>query len=229
MSTTPITQWALEDRPREKLMERGEEALTKAELLGILIGSGTPQKSAVEVMAELLTDCDGKLQQLSRLSIDELTQYNGIGPAKAITIKAAMELGRRRAQEETTHQRNAFTTAEDIYNYMLPIVRDLNHEESWALLLTQSGRLIRRVRLSQGGLTETAVDVRLLMKQALLAEATVFVLVHNHPSGSCAPSKADNNLTAKIRQAADTLSIRLLDHVIVTDGDYYSYAENDKL
>lgn len=224
-----IKELALEDRPREKLYQRGEEALTTAELLAILIGSGTPKKSAVELMREIMRDCDDKLILLSRLSVEELMRYNGIGEAKAITIKAAMELGRRRATEERVSALQTIDNSKQIYEYMRPQLGDLDHEECWVLLLNNSHRLIKRVRISQGGRTSTQVDVRILLKQALLGEATSVVLVHNHPSGSCKPSRDDDQLTEAVKRATQAVNIRLIDHVIVADGDYFSYAENGKI
>lgn len=224
-----IKQLSEEDRPREKMRANGEEMLTTAELLAILIGSGSPQKNAVELMQEILRDCDDKLILLSRLSVDELKQYNGIGEAKALTIKAAMELGRRRATEEVTRDLVKITDSQTIYRYMREKMKDLGHEECWALMLNNNAKLIKRVRISQGGITETSVDVRLVMKQAILAEATALVLVHNHPSGSCRPSRFDDQLTQSVHEACKALHIRFMDHVIVTDGDYYSYAEEGKV
>lgn len=224
-----IKELSADDRPREKLLAKGSEALSKAELLAILIGSGSPTKNAVELMKEVLRDCDDRLILLNRLSIEELMKYNGIGEAKAITLKAAMELGRRRAQEEALTDLKVIRTAQQVYEYMRPDVRELTHEESWAFLLNNSSRLIKRVRLSQGGRTETSVDVRILLRHALLAEATCVILVHNHPSGSCRPSQEDNRLTERVSQACRTVNLRLIDHVIVTDGAYYSFSENGKL
>ncbi len=224
-----IKELSADDRPREKLLAKGSEALSKAELLAILIGSGSATKNAVELMVEVLRDCDDRLILLNRLSVEELMKYKGIGEAKAITLKAAMELGRRRAQEEALTDLKVISTAQQIYEYMHADVRELTHEESWVFLLNNSSRLIKRVRLSQGGRTETSVDVRILLRHALLAEATSVILVHNHPSGSCRPSQEDNRLTERVNQACRTVNIRLIDHVIVTDGDYYSFSENGKL
>lgn len=224
-----IKELSADDRPREKLLAKGSEALSKAELLAILIGSGSATKNAVELMVEVLRDCDDRLILLNRLSVEELMKYKGIGEAKAITLKAAMELGRRRAQEEALTDLKVISTAQQIYEYMLADIRELTHEESWVFLLNNSSRLIKRVRLSQGGRTETSVDVRILLRHALLAEATSVILVHNHPSGSCRPSQEDNRLTERVNQACRTVNIRLIDHVIVTDGDYYSFSENGKL
>lgn len=223
-----IKDLAEADRPREKLMEKGEEALTNAELLAILIGSGTPKKSAVELMHEILTVCDNRLSLLGRMTIAELMTFNGIGEAKAITLKAAAELGRRRAMERADDLVK-FSDSVSIYNYMYPLMRDLVGEESWVLLLNNNLRLIRRVRLSTGGLTETLVDVRRVMKEVLQADATCFVLVHNHPSGSLRPSREDDRLTERVRRAAETLNVRMIDHVIVTDGGFYSYQDEGKM
>ena len=224
-----IKELSANDRPREKLLAKGEEALTNAELLAILIGSGSTTKNAVELMTEVLRDCDDRLILLNRLSVEELMKYNGIGEAKAITLKAAMELGRRRAMEQVSKDLRAFSTAQQVYDYMLPIVQELTYEQSWALLLNNSSRLIKRVQLSQGGRTETLVDVRILLRHALLAEATSVILVHNHPSGTCRPSRDDERLTERVHQACRAVNLHLIDHVIVTDGDYYSFAENDRI
>ena len=223
-----IKDLAEADRPRKKLMEKGEEALTNAELLAILIGSGTPKKSSVELMHEILTVCDNRLSLLGRMTIAELMIFNGIGEAKAITLKAAAEVGRRRAMERTDDLVK-FSDSVSIYNYMYPLMRDLVGEESWVLLLNNNLRLIRRVRLSTGGLTETLVDVRRVMKEVLQADATCFVLVHNHPSGSLRPSREDDRLTERVRRAAETLNVRMIDHVIVTDGGFYSYQDEGKM
>ena len=223
-----IKEWAEEDRPREKLMERGEEALTNAELLAILIGSGTPKKSAVELMQEVLRTCDNKLSRLSRMSVKELMGFNGIGEAKAITLKAAAEIGRRRAVENVSDVER-FTDSTQIYAYMLPMMRDLPHEECWVLLLNNNARLIKRVRISSGGLTNTLVDVRMIMKEAILADATLIALVHNHPLGSARPSNDDHRLTDAVNKAAQAMNIKLIDHVVVAEEGYYSYCDEGRL
>ena len=222
-----IMDLAEADRPREKLMEKGEEALTNAELLAILIGSGTPKKSAVDLMQEIMKVCDNRLSLLGRMTIAELMTFNGIGEAKAITLKAAAEIGRRRTMEKVDDLVK-FDNSLSIYKYMHPLMCDLTREEAWVLLLNHSLRLIRRVRLSSGGLTETLVDVRRVMKEVLQADATCFVLVHNHPSGSLRPSREDDNLTERVKSAAATLNVRLIDHMIVTDGGYYSYQDEGR-
>lgn len=228
MDNSSIRNWAAEDRPREKMMEKGEQSLTNAELLAILIGSGTPKKSAVQLMKEVLDACGNRLSSLSRMSLEELTAFNGVGTAKALTIKAATEIGRRRALEKASDTCR-IESAGDVYNMMRPMMQDLSHEEFWVLLLNNSARVIKKVRLSAGGLTQTAVDVRMILKEALIVEATNMVVCHNHPSGALFPSRDDENITRRIMSAAETMNIRLIDHVIVTDGQYYSFADNGKI
>lgn len=223
-----IKEWAEEDRPREKLMAKGVEALTNAELFAILIGSGTTKKSAVELMQEVLNDCGNQLRNLNRMTLKALIAYNGIGEAKALSIIAAAEIGRRRAEEQN-QDIVQFIDSKLVQQYMKPKIQDLSHEESWVLLLNNSAKLLHCAHLSQGGLTETMVDVRMLLKEALLHDATCFILVHNHPSGNPRPSRPDDELTMRVKKAAQTLNIRMLDHVIVTDTDYFSFAENGKL
>jgi DNA repair protein RadC len=222
-----INQWAEEDRPREKLMRLGAEALTNAELLAILIGSGSTRETAVELMKRLLGDCNNNLNTLGKMSISDLIKFKGIGEAKAITILAACELGKRR-QREQVEERPQLSTATRMYNYLHTHMQDLDVEESWVLLLNQNYRLIKSLRLSHGGITETAVDVRLVLKQAILANATIIVLAHNHPSGSLRPSAEDDRLTQSMIKACDIMRIRFQDHLIITDGSYYSYHEEGK-
>lgn len=225
----PINQWDEELRPREKLLEQGKDALSTAELLAIIIGSGTRNKSAVELMEEVLSDCDHKLLLLNRMSVKELMKYNGIGEAKALAIVAAAEIGRRRAKEEVSSAFTQIQEARQVYDYMYPDIRELTHEEGWALLLNNAARLIKRVRISQGGRTETSVDIRIVLKEVLLADATCLIFVHNHPSGNVSPSRSDQELTKNLQKACETMHVRLLDHVIVTDGEYYSFADNGLL
>lgn len=222
----PINHWDEESRPREKLLKYGKEALSPAELLAIIIGSGTRKKSAVELMDDVLRDCDHKLLLLNRMSVEELTRYAGIGEAKALAIVAAAELGRLRAKEEVQSALTQVRDSSQIYDYMLPDVRELTHEESWAFLLNNAARIIKRVRISSGGRSETSVDVRMVLKAALLADATCLIFVHNHPSGNVNPSQDDRQLTKRLQEACRTMNLRLLDHVIVTDGAYYSFADN---
>lgn len=223
-----IRFWAEEDRPREKLMAKGSESLTNAELLAILIGSGTPSKSAVELTREILKHCDNRLANLGKMSVEELMTFNGIGEAKAITIVAAAEIGRRRSQEIAADMPK-MDKPQLVYDFMRPRIQDLTHEESWVMLLNNDARLVKLVHLSSGGLTDTSVDVRVVLKEALLAESTCIILIHNHPSGSIRPSTIDNQLTDTVKKAGDVMKIRLLDHVIVADGGYYSYVLEGKL
>lgn len=222
-----IAHWSPEDQPRERLRDLGPQALSDAELLAILVGSGSRNESAVELMKRLLADCNNNLNTLGKRSIHELMQYHGIGEAKAITILAACELGKRR-QREQPEERPDLGTATRIYNYLHPRMQDLDVEESWLLLMNQNYRLIKSQRLSHGGITETAVDIRLIIKEAVMANATILAIAHNHPSGSLRPSKNDDQLTQAVKQACDIMRIHFLDHIIITDGSYYSYHEQGK-
>lgn len=228
MTNIAINHWAEEDRPREKLMLKGAAALSDSELLAILIGSGSTRESAVALMQRILADCDGNLNTLGKMSLHDLMKYNGIGEAKAISIIAACELGKRR-QATKPADRPDLGSALAVYDFMLPKMQDLDTEEAWVLLMNQRFRLIKAVRLSHGGLSETAVDVRVILREALLANATVLTLTHNHPSGNCRPSGDDDRLTQKLKRAAETMRIYMVDHVIITDGKYYSYAEEGKI
>jgi DNA repair protein RadC len=227
MEKLNINQWAREDRPREKMADLGTEALSNAELLAILIGSGSPDESAVELMKRILADCNNNLNTLGKKGIIELCKYKGIGEAKAITILAACELGKRR-QAETPEERPDLSTATKIYRHMHHLMQDLDVEEFWVLLLNQHYRLIKKVRISHGGITETAVDIRIIIREAVLANATILAVCHNHPSGNLTPSRADDELTKSIQKACEVMRIHFMDHVIVTDGQYYSYHELGK-
>lgn len=223
-----INKWAEEDRPREKLRDCGAASLSNSELLAILIGSGSTKESAVALMQHVLDDCGGNLNTLGKMTLDSLMAYNGIGEAKAITILAACEFGKRRAASKVA-ERPDMGSAMAVYEYMRPKMQDLDTEEAWALFMNQRLRLIKAVRLSHGGLSETAVDVRVILREALLANATVLTLVHNHPSGNARPSGEDDRITQKLKKACETMRIYMVDHVIVTDGKYYSYAEEGKI
>ena len=222
-----INEWAEQDRPREKLIARGAAALTDAELLAILVGSGSTKEDAVSLMKRILADCNNNLNTLGKLTIRDLCHYNGVGEAKAITILAACELGKRR-QMEKPEERPDLGTATRIYNHMHPKLQDSDVEEFWLLLMNQNHRLIKEMRISHGGITEVAVDIRIIMREAVLSNATILAVCHNHPSGSLRPSQADNDLTASLKKACDLMRIRFLDHVIITDGAYYSYHEEGK-
>ena len=228
MDKLNINQWAEEDRPREKMERLGAEALSDAELLAILIGSGSPQEDAVSLMKRILNDCNNNLNTLGKKSIRDLCQYNGVGPAKAITIMAACELGKRR-QKEKAEERPDVGTATLIYNHMHPTLQDKDVEEFWILLMNQNHRLIKKMCIAHGGISEVSVDIRIIIREAVLVNATILAVCHNHPSGSLAPSRMDNDLTYSIQNACKLMRIRFLDHVIITDGAYYSYHEEGRV
>jgi DNA repair protein RadC len=217
-----------EDRPREKLMRLGAEALTNAELFAILIGGGTPKETAVELMRRILKDCDDNLAMLSKRTLEQLMSYDGIGEARALSIIAASELGRRREIEKLP-ERIDLGNSEALYRHLWPRMRDLDVEEAYVVLMNQNYKLIDTIRLSHGGITETAVDVRVIMKYALMNNATIIALAHNHPSGNNRPSRDDENLTKRVNEACRTMRIFLCDHIIVTDGSYYSFRDQGKL
>ena len=226
--TMPITSWAEDDRPREKLARIGAENLSDAELIAILIGSGNTKESAVDLMKRILKDCDNNLGILGRKSISELTAYNGIGEAKAISILAACELGKRREHEDKL-ERLDLSQPDAIYQLLLPKMRDLDVEEAYIVLMNNNYKHIKTVRLSHGGITETAVDVRVIIKEAVLCNATIVALAHNHPSGNIHPSGYDDQITRQVKSACDAMRLHFADHIIVTDGAYYSYHESGKL
>ena len=223
-----INQWAEEDRPREKMMLHGVSALSNAELLAILIGSGNTEDSAVELMRKVLNDYHNNLSELGKASIDELCRFKGIGPAKAITILAASELGKRR-KEEGVEERRSILSSKDVYECLYPLMCDLPTEECWVLLLNQANKVIDKVKISAGGLSATAVDVRCILREALLKRASAIALCHNHPSGSIRPSREDDLLTKQVAQASECMNIRFIDHVILTDGAFYSYADEGRI
>ena len=223
-----ITQWAEEDRPREKMMMHGASALSNAELLAILIGSGNAEESAVELMRKILNDYHNNLNELGKASIEELCRYKGIGSAKAISILAASELGKRR-KEETIKERITILSSKDVYECFYPLMCDLPTEECWVLLLNQGSKIIDKTKISAGGLSATAVDVRCILREALLKRASAIVLCHNHPSGNIRPSKDDDLLTKHVAQASECVDIRLVDHIILTDGAFYSYADEGRI
>ena len=223
-----IKQWALEDRPTERLQRLGAESLTDGELLSILIGSGTQQYSAVDIANQVLGRFSNNLNTLGKARFDEILATEGVGTQTACKILAAVELGRRR-QMATPELHPDMSTATRIYNYMLPKMQDLATEEFHILLMNQNYRLVKSVKISQGGITETSADIRVMMREAVLCNATILAACHNHPSGSLSPSRADDELTRSIMEACRVMRIHFLDHVIVTDGAYMSYREQGKL
>ncbi len=223
-----IAHWAEEDKPREKLERLGASALSNAELLAILVGSGSLEESAVDLMKRIMNDCDNSLNALGKMTIHELTAYKGIGLAKAITILAACELGKRRSADRLGI-RPDLGSSRAVYEYMHPRMQDLDVEEGWILLMNQNFKLIKAECISHGGFTETAIDVRLVIKEALLNNATILALCHNHPSNNAVPSRQDDQLTECISRACKLMRIFFMDHVIVTDGNYYSYHDKGRL
>lgn len=223
-----IKDWDEADMPREKLERLGAETLSNAELLAILIGSGSQDESAVDLMKRVMSDCGNNLNTLGKKTIKELCDYKGVGPAKAITILAACELGKRR-QLEKAEERLDLASAAAIYEHMHPLMQDLDVEEAWVLLMNQNFKLIKKVRISHGGISETAVDVRVIMKHAILNNATVLALCHNHPSNNPRPSGDDDRLTTRMKEACKLMRIFFLDHLIITDGRYFSYHEEGRI
>ena len=220
-----ITDWAVEDRPREKMIQYGTSTLSDAELLGILISSGTKDKSAIDLGRELLALVNNNLNALGKLTIADLTKIHGIGNARAVTIAAALELGRRRKLTENPEVVQ-IKCSKDVADIFQPILSDLLYEEFWILFLNRSNRVISRMKLSQGGISGTVTDVRLAMKKAIECLASGIIVCHNHPSGNLNPSESDSKITQKIKEAGNLLDIQLLDHLIISDKDYYSFADN---
>lgn len=219
----PITNWSEDDRPREKLMLKGKDSLSDAELLAILIGSGSRNESAVALSQRILANVGG-LNSLAKLSIDQLMKFKGIGEAKAVTIIAALELCARRRSEKAVEMPK-ITSSKKAFELMQPIIGDLSHEEFWVLFLNNSNNVISKAQLSKGGIGSTIVDVRLVFKLAFEKCATALILCHNHPSGSLIPSDADKQITRKIREAGSKLDVKVLDHLIITETKYYSFVD----
>ncbi|RBN49563.1 RadC family protein [Flavobacterium psychrolimnae] len=220
----PITNWSEDDKPREKLMLKGKSVLSDAELIAILIGSGSRSESAVDLSKRILASVDNNLNALGKLSLSQLMQFKGIGEAKAISIIAALELGRRRRGEDAVELKK-ITSSKIIFEIMQPIIGELPHEEFWIIYMNNSNKVIAKSQLSKGGITGTLVDVRIVFKTALEMGATALILCHNHPSGTLIPSDADKQITRKLKLAGDSLEIKVLDHLIVTETSYFSFAD----
>lgn len=223
-----IKEWSNEERPRERVMALGTEAVSNAELLAILIGSGTPQVTSVDLMRNILRDHGDSLRELGSMTAKELEQYNGIGPAKAVTIQAAMELGKR-LMRESKRQGAQFRNSQDVEEYFRTRMMDLLHEECHLMLLDVKNKFVAHHLISKGGISESSVDIRLILRHALLASAPHLIIAHNHPSGNPQPSRQDNDLTKRLQDACRTMSLTLLDHIIIGDNSYYSYADEGKL
>lgn len=219
-----IKMWPADERPREKALRHGISTLTKSELLAILVGSGSPNESAVELMKRVLASCGNSIAELSKLSVDDLRCFKGIGEAKALTVMAACELWKRRAGEELSGP-VCIKSSKDLYEYFHPILCDCPIERCYVLFMNNSNRVLEHMLVSSGGLTSTAVDIRVVLREALVKRATALALCHNHPSGNVRPSRDDDSLTKNLQEACKVMNIRLLDHIVIADGAYYSYCD----
>ncbi|MCW5520145.1 DNA repair protein RadC [Aureitalea sp. L0-47] len=223
-----IKSWNEDDRPREKLLLKGRNAITDAELVAILIGSGNREESAVGLSKRLLAAADHNLNRLGKFSVKELCEFKGIGEAKALTIVAALELGRRRRVQEPSELKK-ITSSVSAFELIQPMIGDLQHEEFWIIYLNNSNKVLQTSQLSKGGITGTLVDIRLAFKKALELGAVSLILAHNHPSGTLKPSESDIKLTNKIKKAGESLDITILDHLIVTEKTYFSFADEQMI
>ena len=221
---TPINQWAEDDRPREKFLLKGKSTLSDSELLAILIGSGSRNESAVQLCQRILASAENNLNTLGKMSVSQLMQFKGIGEAKAISIAAALELGRRRRAEDAIELKK-ITSSKAVFDIMQPIIGELPHEEFWVLYLNNSNKVIYKAQLSKGGITGTIVDIRIIFKIAFEQNATGLILSHNHPSGKLIASEADLKITKRVKEAGQTLEIQVLDHLIITENGYLSFQD----
>lgn len=220
----PIKSWALEDRPREKLMQKGISALSDTELIAVLLGNGHKNQSALDLARALLMEANQSLHILAQRDLNDLMKMRGIGPAKAISIMAAIELGRRRTQQQL-EEVVTITSSSDVAGYFVSKLGDLPHEEFWVIYLNRANRVIFTQRLSQGGIAGTVIDIRILMKEALSRLASSMIVCHNHPSGNLKPSSQDIAITMKIRDASKLIDVPLLDHLVVSNAGFYSFAD----
>ena len=225
MKKLTIKSWSIEDRPREKLMRKGKSTLTDAELIAIIIGAGSVKESAVDLSKRMLYSVNNSINELASLSLKQLMDFNGIGSARAISIVTALELGNRRHFEQL-EEKPVVKSSSSVFHVMQPVIGDLRHEEFWVLYLNSSNKIILKKQLSKGGITGTMVDLRLIFKKAIELTSVSIIVCHNHPSGNLEPSSADTLLTKKIKEAGKTLDIKLLDHVIITQKEYFSFADN---
>lgn len=226
--STNIKSWAEDDRPREKLIAQGQRALSDAELIAIIINSGSRDETAVELARRILMASHNNLNELSRLNVNDFKKFKGMGPAKAVSLVAALELGRRKKGEEAPKV-TKIESSKDIFNIMHPLLSDLRHEEFWIIYLNRAHKVIRHEQLSSGGITGTIVDNKIILKNAIDLMASAVVLCHNHPSGNLKPSTADIEITKKMVQAGKILDISVLDHVIIAGNAYYSFADEGAL
>jgi DNA repair protein RadC len=224
-----IKDWSPDDRPREKLLAKGANALSDAELLAIIIGSGNAEETSVELSQRIFQAAENNINHLSKFSVSDLvSNFKGIGNAKAISIVAAFELAKRRKAEDTEN-RKKILCSKDIYNYFYPMLCDLPYEELWAVFLNNANRIIDRIKISQGGVGQTSVDGKLIYKEALIRLASNVILCHNHPSGNPKPSHLDDETTFRIKKGLRLLEISLLDHLIFCEENYYSYADEERI
>ncbi|MBN1338276.1 MAG: DNA repair protein RadC [Bacteroidales bacterium] len=224
----PIREWAEGDRPREKMMQHGKHALADAELIAILIGSGSRNESAVDLARRILHEANNNLIDLSRMSIADLTRFKGMGQAKAISIVAALELGKRRRGAEILEKRKISSSA-DVFNYFQSLIGDSLYESFFILLLNRANKIIKSVFISEGGLAGTVADPKKIFRFALESSASNIILCHNHPSGNVQPSDADIKLTKKLKQAGEMLDMPIIDHIILGENGYYSFADEGTL
>ncbi len=223
-----IKNWAEDDRPREKLVAKGKNALSDAELLAIIIGSGSAEESAVSLSRKILQSVQNNWNELAKLSLSDLCKFKGIGEAKAISILTALEIGRRKTQQEAL-ELPQITNSTQIYQYVSPWLSDLSYEEFWIIYLNRKNKIIGKEQISKGGISSTSVDIRLILKKALELNATAIIAAHNHPTGNAEPSNEDKNLTEKLYNSAQLLDINLLDHIIVGTQNYFSFADKNLL
>jgi len=223
-SSLGIKSWALEDRPREKMLLKGKEYLSDAELIAILLGSGNREDTAVELSKKILQKCQNNLYELGKMDLSELQSFNGIGEAKAVTITAALELGRRRKLAEPI-ENPKIDSSLNAFKLLQPALMDLQHEEFWILLLNKQLKVLKKIKISSGGVSATVVDAKIIFNHALKNLASAIILCHNHPSGSLRPSNQDKRLTQKIKSAGELMGITIADHLIITDNGYFSFAD----
>ena len=224
MKSYTIKDWSDDDKPREKLLSKGISALSNTVLISILIGSGTRNLSAVELAKSILLASENNLNNLGKKSVADLTKLKGIGPAKAITIISALELGRRQKLDQVK-DKTKITSSKDVFNIFQPVIGEISHEEFWVILLNRNNKILKKINISKGGLSSTVIDVRIILKHALDELASAIILCHNHPSGNTEPSQEDKRITSKIKTAAESMDISLLDHIIVTHTNHFSFAD----
>jgi len=218
-----IKSWSVDDRPREKLMQKGADSLSDSELIAILLGSGNTEQTAVELAREILTKYDNSLDNIGKLGFRDLMEFKGVGEAKAVSIITALEIGRRRKLENVKNKN--INSSKDVYEFIYSKIADLNHEEFWAILLNRSNKIVDAYKLSQGGTASTIIDIKLLIRRALSVYAHSIILAHNHPSGNLNPSNSDKTSTEKIKNAAAFFDINVLDHLIICGNKYFSFAD----